>query len=430
MLHVAFVFVSILLSNVVYCIDNGLGIKPHMGWRSWNAYHENINQKAVMETLAAMLNRSRLVNGKPTSLLDIGYSSAGVDEGWVTCINNSYWHNASAPNGWPMVNPSKFPNITNMTSYAHKNKLKIGWYMNCCGCAEKNPYPANEHNDVAWLRMYDIDSIKLDGCGSSHNISNWQRLINESSNKPLLTENCHDQPDYANLSWCPMNFFRSSTDINKDYVHDISNNLHSVIPYTKQYPTGFISRPGCFAYPDMLEVGHFKSQYNAKAHDMDQTHFSAWCIVSSPLVLGFRLSNDTLMDEVWDIITNLETINVSQTWGGHPGRQIVASNYTLVYDQVKSYVDHYGNPSLTYYELAMYEIWTKPLLENKWAVLLMNNDGNYSHDITVQFVDIPWNKPTANIRDIINHKDLGSFSNNYTAKNIPPFGSAFLVLSE
>ena len=76
-----------------------------------------------------------------------------------------------------------------------------------------------------------------------------------------------------------------------------------------------------------------------------------------------------------------------------------------------------------------YEIWAKPQPNNTWAVLLLNNDGYDKHDITVYFKDIPWNDNDAFIRDIVNHKDLGTFQQSYTALNVPPFGSAFLLLS-
>ena len=58
----------------------------------------------------------------------------------------------------------------------------------------------------------------------------------------------------------------------------------------------------------------------------------------------------------------------------------------------------------------------------------MNNDGYNSHDITVNFSDIPFKSP-ANIRDIVNKQDLGIYSDSYTSPNIPPFGSAFLLFS-
>lgn len=95
------------------------------------------------------------------------------------------------------------------------------------------------------------------------------------------------------------------------------------------------------------------------------------------------------------------------------------------------YFDHYGvksEPSITIYG---YEIWAKPLYNKEWAVLLLNNDGYNSQNITVEFSDIPWNANTTYIRDIVNRQNLGNTNDNsYTVNNIPPFGSAFLKLSQ
>ena len=52
----------------------------------------------------------------------------------------------------------------------------------------------------------------------------------------------------------------------------------------------------------MLEVGKLKST------EEDQSHFCAWAIVSSPLVLGFDLTDSATMDRVWPIISNHEVV--------------------------------------------------------------------------------------------------------------------------
>ena len=114
---------------------------------------------------------------------------------------------------------------------------------------------------------------------------------------------------------------------------------------------------------------------------------------------------------------------------GHPGRRIAVANYTITYNNLKQHMDHYGKLSRDSGTLPGYEIWAKPQPNNTWAVLLMNLDGNHTHDITVNFKDIPWNDASAVIRDIVNHKDLGTFSSSFTSSNIPPFGSTFVTLS-
>jgi hypothetical protein len=46
--------------------------------------------------------------------------------------------------------------------------------------------------------------------------------------------------------------------------------------------------------------------------DENRVHFGAWCIVSSPLILAFNMSDPARHDLVWDIITNKEAIQINQ----------------------------------------------------------------------------------------------------------------------
>ena len=56
----------------------------------------------------------------------------------------------------------------------------------------------------------------------------------------------------------------------------------------------------------------------------------AWCIVSSPLILGLDLTDTPRVTAVWDIITNTEAISVNQEWEGQPGQLVVsAPNYQV-----------------------------------------------------------------------------------------------------
>ena len=81
-------------------IDNGLGIEPPMGWRSWNCYHADINQSLIEKVIDAMVDTSRTVDGKQMSYADVGYTEVGVDDNWQVCDSSGhYFHNASAPNG-------------------------------------------------------------------------------------------------------------------------------------------------------------------------------------------------------------------------------------------------------------------------------------------------------------------------------------------
>ena len=62
----------------------------------------------------------------------------------------------------------------------------------------------------------------------------------------------------------------------------------------------------------MLQVGNLASEIE------DRSHFGAWCIVGSPLILGYDLTNQTTAERVWPIVSNVEAISINQQWAGHP----------------------------------------------------------------------------------------------------------------
>ena len=67
--------------------DNGRAQRPPMGWRCWNQYQGRINQ-AIMESsfrLLASPSEFPPVEGAATSLRELGYSDAGLDDGWQLC---------------------------------------------------------------------------------------------------------------------------------------------------------------------------------------------------------------------------------------------------------------------------------------------------------------------------------------------------------
>eukprot|EP01051_Picozoa_sp_SAG22_P032241 SAG22_NODE_13496_length_404_cov_1.354098_1_plen_114_part_01 len=66
---------------------NGRAKTPPMGWRTWNAFHQYIDQaqnELVMEALAA---KNRTVKGEPApvSLLELGYQSFGIGAAAFLC---------------------------------------------------------------------------------------------------------------------------------------------------------------------------------------------------------------------------------------------------------------------------------------------------------------------------------------------------------
>ena len=70
---------TLLAVQLVHAAEDGLARTPPMGWRSWNFYACEINVGVFERQADALVDRPRPVDGKPTSLLDLGYDTVGID---------------------------------------------------------------------------------------------------------------------------------------------------------------------------------------------------------------------------------------------------------------------------------------------------------------------------------------------------------------
>ena len=96
--------------------------------------------------------------------------------------------------------------------------------------------------------------------------------------------------------------------------------------------------PGHWNDLDMMEVG------NGFTAAEDRVHFTMWCILSSPLVLG----NDvrSMNKETRDLLTNKEVIAINQDSLGVQGFRFMNENDI--------------------------EIWVKALANDEWAIAFVN----------------------------------------------------------
>merc|ERR1711970_1239837 len=94
--------------------DNGLAKTPPMGWRSWNLYGANVDQKLIESIMDGMVSKKRTVDGKPTSLCDLGYCDVGLDDNWQNCgagEGGNHYHDADEN---PILNYDRFPDMKPM----------------------------------------------------------------------------------------------------------------------------------------------------------------------------------------------------------------------------------------------------------------------------------------------------------------------------
>jgi alpha-galactosidase len=316
---------------------NGLARTPPMGWRSWNAFGATPLQSdlddmvRLIATPGAFDAATSTRSSTPSpSLAALGYSDVGIDEGWEGCGEgvNGTQHAAS---GDPIVHAPSFPDLGAWVASAHAAGLTAGWYLNGCACGEPEELAANYEGDVRTALALGFDGVKFDGCGAQNNHSLYARLFNASAavggqdegggggggGGGVVIENCHagdctgdDDSGCGSLDWCPFSLFRASRDIDATDTRWFLN-LQSAVRFLDRAAP--VSQPGCWAYGDMLEVGRLST------FELSRAHFSAFAIISSPLVLSLDLRDAAAVAAVWPIIANEEVISINQRWAGHPG---------------------------------------------------------------------------------------------------------------
>ena len=252
-----------------------------------------------------------------------------------------------------------------------------------------------------------------------------------------MVENCHwgskvpFQPDRSKppAEGCPWNFYRSSGDVRASYASILSN-----LKSTNHLYKSNLSYPGCWAYPDMLQVGcqHGPGGASDPGLTMSETrtHFGAWSIVSSPLTLSHDVNNDTVTDKIWDIITNMEVLEVNQDYVGDSGGVYDESSETV--ELTDAFIN--SNAMEDIVVTPSYQYLSKPISHGRVAVLLMNS-GDQSETLNADFSKIPalkclhgTNADLCHVRDIWNHKDLGDFKGKWSG-SVESHDAAFLVIS-
>eukprot|EP00928_Gymnodinium_smaydae_P014250 TRINITY_DN15190_c0_g2_i3.p1 TRINITY_DN15190_c0_g2~~TRINITY_DN15190_c0_g2_i3.p1 ORF type:complete len:543 (+),score=49.42 TRINITY_DN15190_c0_g2_i3:67-1629(+) len=176
------------------------------------------------------------------------------------------------------------------------------------------------------------------------------------------------------------------TETSKD-ASAVPNDFNCLLDANIAFDAGRVAGPGHWIQSDMLEVGN-----GMKANE-DEAHFTLWCMMAFPLILGHdvrRQSPDTLR-----ILSNTELIAVSQDSMGKPARLVGGVSSVKQLSQV----------------------YVRQLTNGDYAVALFNRNDEYSVSITLHWrdMDMPTKQPLK-IRDLWKHKDVGIHFENFTTR--------------
>jgi len=401
--------------NFKLVVGDRIGLTPPMGWNSWNCWGIEVSQDKIIRAARAMKN---------SGLSQHGWNYINIDDGWQGKRGGKF--NAIQPN-------SKFTDMKELSNEVHAMGLKLGIYaspwmetfgghIGCSSDSQEGTYEwittntcdknfrADQRNrfrrfgnysfikqDVKQWNEWGIDYLKYDW----HPIDvPHVRIISE-----ILNTNERDiflslsygatleyAPDYAALA----NSWRTTGDI-VDTWESITKIAGKQEPWCKW------NGPGHWNDPDMLVLGVLGWGENVKpsrlTHDEQYFHFSLWCMLAAPLLLGCDL--ERLDAFTYGLITNDEVIAIDQDEAGIPAFRVPTSN------------EHHV-------------IWARTLADNSMAVGLFNL-GETPAKISINWQDLKING-SAKVRNLWQHKDCGAYTTAFSA-DVPAHGVVMVKIT-
>ena len=309
----------------------GLARTPQMGWSSWNRFQGNISEDIIKGIADAMVE---------TGLRDAGYVYINIDD----C-----WHGQRDADGFIQVDPAKFPSgMKALADYMHSKDLKLGIYSDAGTrtCAGMPGSLGHEYQDALQYARWEVDYLKYDWCNANNiNPRGAYALMRDAlraSGRPIFFSMCEwgtNQPwEWAaevGHSW------RTTGDITSRFAgtprqRGWGQTVLSIID--QNGPLRKYAGPNHWNDPDMLEVG------NGMSENEDRAHFTMWCMMAAPLILGNDLRN--MSKATCDILMNRDMIAIDQ--------------------------DTLGVQGLRYKDLEGLQCWFKPLAGGDWAFTLLN----------------------------------------------------------
>ena len=277
-------------------------LTPLMGWASWNCFRTDISEERMKEQADALVQ---------TGLSECGYTYLNMDDGFF---------GGRDANGRLLFHKKRFPNgIKPVADYAHMKGLKAGIYAeagdNTCGYyydaegsnAEGVGLFGYEEQDLRmYLDEFSFDFIKVDWCGGVRlgldeeeqytKIGNIIELLRKETGRCLVYNICRWQfpgPWAASVadSW------RTAADICPEFT-SILHQLDNIKPLRKYCGPGHVNDL------DMMQLG------NGMSLTEEKTHFSMWCMMSAPLIVGCDLTK--INQGTLQILKNKEMIAVNQ----------------------------------------------------------------------------------------------------------------------
>lgn len=371
-------------------VGETISLTPPMGWNSWNCWAGLVNQEKVLRSARALI---------ASGLVHYGWTYINIDDTWQgkrTGLDHALQGN------------EKFPDLRGLCAELHALGLKAGIYSTpWITSYAKFPGGASAAADGTWSRAlankenqtagkfsfakadakqwaaYGFDYLKYDWYPNdvAHAVemskalraSGRDVIFSLSNTAPF--EHAKDWQQWANC-WRTTGDIRDSwSSTGHDWAHGVSEIAFSQdrwAPY---------AGPGHWNDPDMLvlgQVGWGKVLHQtALTPDEQYSHFSMWCMLAAPLLLGCDLEQ-------------LDAFTVS----------LLSNQEVIALDQ-----DALGRQATRVATLGPVDVYGKPLEDGSTALGFFNRDST-QQQINFDKLAFIGLKNGQHVRDLWRQKDL------------------------
>lgn len=384
-------------------VGERIALTPPMGWNSWNCFAHTVSDASIRAAAQAMID---------SGLTRHGWSYVNIDDYWQTCPGERTDTSLMGPardSAGSILPNARFPDMAALCRDVHRLGLKIGIYSSpgsttCGGCVGSW---GHEAQDAQTYAEWGFDYVKYDWCSYA------QRIRNDSLSELMrpyrvMGQALRTQPRDLLFSLCQYGMGHVAAWGAKAggqcwrTTHDVVDTWESMTGIV-QAQEGFelFAGPGAWNDLDMLVVGTvgWGTPHPTRLTSNEQySHFSYWCLLASPLLLGCDLTR--LDPFTLNLLTNDEVLDVNQD---PLGRQAVR----VQHDDTQ-------------------EVWAKTMSDGSTAAGLFNR-GCLTRTVTLPFAPLGLKGPHR-LRDLWRQKDLGVAADTFTAE-IPGHGVLLLKLA-
>ena len=338
------------LTRQAAALDNGAGALPALGWSSWNAFEEYINEEVILENADALI---------ATGLSKLGFKYINIDAGSMSRRRDS-------KTGKLFADPAKFPRgMRALADSIHAKGLLLGVYTDISnhGCGTGPGSQGHYQIDAdTYAHDWQVDYLKVDFCGPTNGPTGGGKVSIQPGPQYAAFKALGDALNATNrsiyYSICPDTSapalgtaaeWATHIELGIDgFIHctptewtaaerlALANSL--LIEYTNTWDAWYLGperggmigdidsmlqmtdlsygRPGSWNDADMLQVcnyGKGKTPGGGMTLAEYRAHYAVWAVLASPLILGVDLR--TLAHDHPDcleLILNPEIVAVNQ----------------------------------------------------------------------------------------------------------------------